>query len=194
MLKNMTMRTAYVAAGIQIGDLNQFYEVISISNVAVPEGASIFAIASADSVTPSGSSLSFRHKANDTYGGAGGFFNTDLRHFEAPCLWSNFTAGTYNFSFECMITPGYRTGVGNIRLTLIITWSYAGFVQNEQYGFEVQKSDNSLFSVILIESKIQYLQTEVYLLEVWKFFIIVLFPIFTGFIVINTLGSKSQKP
>ncbi len=119
--RDPTMTRAYFSNSLEIGGETRYYEIISLSNVYVWEGANVFVIASGVTGTPYGTSLSYRHGANGTYGGSGQFINSDSGYLQAQHLWTNLTAGTYTFNFECYITPGYRVGVFDRRLTVIVT-------------------------------------------------------------------------
>jgi hypothetical protein len=94
-------------------------DLISISDVTVPEGANVLAFFSAN--IQSYASLWLRHRANTTYGEVRSYtYTLEESIIEIHCTWENLTEGTYTFAVQYYLLWG-EEGVRNVRLTLMIT-------------------------------------------------------------------------
>jgi len=114
-------------------DIDVWIDLLSISEVAISEGANVLAIASGSfycsEVTQS--SLRLRHRANENHGerifqGFTGkremnwIYGAARETIEIHHIWTNLRAGTYTFGIQYYVCVSREVHVINSRLTLII--------------------------------------------------------------------------
>ncbi|MFQ6057214.1 MAG: hypothetical protein ACE5J3_14685, partial [Methanosarcinales archaeon] len=104
-------------SSIRVLPSGEWVDLVSISDVAVWEGANVLAIATVELY---GGTWGFiRHRANDTYGES--YQLDDQSYSELHYVWTNLMAGTYTFAIQGTRRPEYEVSIRNTRLTIIIT-------------------------------------------------------------------------
>jgi hypothetical protein len=100
-------------------------DLLSIPNVTISENTTVFAIATACFTTSHMHvyAMQMRHRANTSYGRhhSQGWDTTGSYRetLEIHHVWSNLTAGTYTFAFQCGVNVS-EMYVKHSRLTLVI--------------------------------------------------------------------------
>jgi hypothetical protein len=93
-----------------------WFDIVTVSNVTVCEGANVLAIATVDFYQLGW--IYIRHRANDTYGENHNYESTTNHFVELHYVWTNMPAGTYTFAIQ---GGGSSITVRKTRLTLLIT-------------------------------------------------------------------------
>lgn len=101
-------------------------DLLSIPDVEIPEGSSVFAVASFNVKCSEVRSapIDFRYRANDTYGtqtlAQGSPAGNVLEIVGFHYVWGDLAVGTYTFAIQYNVYPTRTVYVADVRLTLII--------------------------------------------------------------------------